>query len=131
MLADEERELAVRRCECSLSRLVARQEGVRDLAELRDIDELIQSVETVDTATSSSAFSRAFEPSAEMRHGIEYNDNPVRVTFSSFMRLHTISSIDWSHDHLLVKPLCSLIIQYCHSNRYESVTPSFGMGLIC
>ena len=48
----------------------ARQEGVRELAELRDLDELIQCVETVDSATASSAFARAFEPSAELRHGI-------------------------------------------------------------
>ena len=71
VLADEERELAVRRCESALSRVVARQEGVRDLPELRDMDELIQSVESVETATSSSAFARAFEPSAEIRYGID------------------------------------------------------------
>ena len=72
MLADEERELAVRRCESALSRVVARQEGVRDLPELRDMDELIQSVETVETVTSSSAFARAYEPSAHVRHGIPF-----------------------------------------------------------
>ena len=72
VLADEERELAVRRCESALSRVVARQEGVRDLPELRDMDELIQSVETVETATSSSAFARAFEPSADVGHGIHF-----------------------------------------------------------
>ena len=76
VLADEERELAVRRCESALSRVVARQEGVRELPELRDMDELIQSVETVETATSSSAFARAFEPSAEIRHGIDFEPLP-------------------------------------------------------
>ena len=40
------------------------------MAELRDLDELIQCVETVDSATASSAFTRAYEPSAELRHGI-------------------------------------------------------------
>ena len=97
VLADEERELAVRRCESALSRVVARQEGVRDLAELRDLDELIQCVETVDAAPSSSAFARAFEPSAELRHGTDYRpyryiasryiDNPDSVTVCMAKRI--------------------------------------------
>ena len=99
MLADGERELAVRRCESALSRVVARQEGVRDLPELRDMDELIQSVETVETATSSSAFARAFEPSADVRHGIHFY--PFFNNFFIFQVFKCIASLTSS----LIYPL--------------------------
>ena len=71
VLADEDVELAVRRCESVLRLLVGAQEGVREVAELRNLEELVEFVEVLDTA-ALSASAMAFDTSAALRHGIKF-----------------------------------------------------------
>ena len=68
VLADEDVELAVRRCESAVRHVVGAQEGVREVAELRNIDELVEFVEILDTAVLPASV-KAFDTSAALRHG--------------------------------------------------------------